>query len=680
MGYRSTSVGTETTNLPAGVQAGDLLIALICSNGTGYTYTMPSGWTALLNNASGIGIFTKTATASEPASYTMTHSPIGGSTELTIVAYSNTRGVEASAALWTIGALSIQAPRLSAAYGIETYVAAFGGAQGPTLAASGMTTEYNTYSEGTFDLIADKVLTATGNTPPASATYTTTNGAMCVAASLLLLPNIAPAAPTLTGPANSASLDATGGVIFGGIYNSLDASNQSAYALRIKVSGAGSYSYWNAATSALQSTIVWNAVTTTPGQPFTITLPATVVPNGSTYNWSMASQNAAPSLQGAFATDYTFTAEDGPTVTVDGPSGDVTSPTPTLTWTTTCASGSVQTYYRVVVYTAAQYSAAGFAPGEGANAWDSTKTPGPVGTVVTGALPNNTTCRAYVQATETGDVDSAWSYIQFPVAYDTPAAPTLTATPGVQASPSGVPYPGGGIYPQGVIDYPVVTLTINGHDNLLPADDASLEGGIGTWASAANATLARSSAWSADGTYSLAVTATTAATCTVQADPVTVTEGSTYTAWAVLRAAATARAVTLTLSWLNSSGTQLSTTTFTGTDSPSANLTLSGQAVAPTGAVTVRTELTITSPAASEVHYADQVGLFPGTVTAWTRGGLAGIGHAYVTYDLNGATATVATTKDGVLLPAPDQTVTVVDAEVIPGTSRSYSAYVTVDV
>jgi hypothetical protein len=113
----------------------------------------------------------------------------------------------------------------------------------------------------------------------------------------------APSAPTLTAPAASALGVTQASVTFTGTYNSTDSQNQNAYALRMKLSG-GAYQYWNGA--SWQGTISWNSVNTAPAGSWSVG-PITVgFAGGTTYSWSMASQEAGASLQGSFASDSSF--------------------------------------------------------------------------------------------------------------------------------------------------------------------------------------------------------------------------------------------------------------------------------------------------------------------------------------------------------------------------------------
>lgn len=71
----SSAVSVQNTTPPAGVASGDLMIAVVGQRGTGYPVvnSAPAGWTLVLNRddggTSGVSIYRKLATASEPASY-----------------------------------------------------------------------------------------------------------------------------------------------------------------------------------------------------------------------------------------------------------------------------------------------------------------------------------------------------------------------------------------------------------------------------------------------------------------------------------------------------------------------------------------------------------------------------------------------------------------------------------
>ncbi len=167
-----------------------------------------------------------------------------------------------------------------------------------------------------------------------------------------------PSAPTLTTPANATYAPLSGAETFDWNYNNTDGSTEAAYALRIKISGASSYSYWNASTAALQSSIVWNASTVE-----TATLSAGVLANGNTYNWSVASQSSY-GLQGPFASDFTLVGQAAPVVGQTGPTGTVSDAFAAVAWSPVFPSGAAETNYQIWVYSLATTQVPGFVVGQ----------------------------------------------------------------------------------------------------------------------------------------------------------------------------------------------------------------------------------------------------------------------------------------------------------------------------
>lgn len=267
------------------------------------------------------------------------------------------------------------------------------------------------------------------------------------AAVTVLLSNAsAPAAATLSSPANASYIDsAAAGAAFTSTYTSTDGANCNAYCLRIKASGAGSYSYWNAGTAALQSTPVWNPCSVTPGSTLTVTVPAGVLADGTTYNWSIANQEASGNLQGPFASDFTFVGNTAPSLAITGRTGSVTDTSqPTTSWTTTPAAGGAQTGWQVIWETGAY----GTAPGSGTVAAALSGTDNSQSAQVPTALTNGTTYRQFVQVTETGGQTSTWQHADMTLALTPPGTPTLTATAGTDP----------------VTGAPRVVLAVTGHD------------------------------------------------------------------------------------------------------------------------------------------------------------------------------------------------------------------------
>lgn len=284
-----------------------------------------------------------------------------------------------------------------------------------------------------------------------------------------------PLAPSLVSPVPGARLDSNAlGVTFDWTYNKgTDSGGQTAWALRIK-QDSGAYQYWNAGTSALQAGIIWNTSTAT-----ILTIAAAILADGHTYNWSVATQEGSFSLQGPFAPDQTFQAVALPTPVITGPTGFTTAPNPMVTWTETLGGGLFQTNFRVIIYSLAQTLAPGFAPGSVPNLADSglQTSAALFWGAPSNAIPNGTSCVAYLQIVETGGISSAWVSSAFTVNFGAPNNPDLSAVPSVDTA-SGCP---------------IIALSVQGQDNLLSAADASFVGTIGGWAEASGpATVASS--------------------------------------------------------------------------------------------------------------------------------------------------------------------------------------------
>lgn len=408
-----------------------------------------------------------------------------------------------------------------------------------------------------------------------------------------------PAAPTLSLPTNSGYADATAAITFSATYNSTDALAQNALAFRIKQSG-GSYSYW---TGSALGAITWVANTTAPGGTFSITLPANSVANGHVFNWSFASQEAGSNLQGAFASDNTFTAQAIPTVTVTAPTGTITATVPTTTFTPSFPSGAVQTDYQVIIESGAYTTV----PGSGTSAWNSGVVASTATSVTTGVtLANATTYRVFVQITETGGQVSAWAINTFTVAALLPAAPTITAVAATDA----------------VTGLPEVLLTVATQDNQLTANQSNLESNATTgWLAGLNTTLAASATWFQNGNFSLRLQATTAGAVAAETPTgtsgVPVTPGETVRAMAYFHSPTTARTCFVQIQFFNAAGTLLSgpasanvTSTTTG-NGTGAQAFMS--AVAPAGAAYMAIIVEGTGLSTSEFIYADCMFLGPGS-------------------------------------------------------------------
>ncbi len=545
-----------------------------------------------------------------------------------------------------------------------------------------------------------------------------------------------PSAPTLTAPANASTVDVAPGLTFSATYNPTDGGTQTSYAFRVKTS-TGAYNYWNASTSALQSTIVWNAVSTAPGASWSLALPAGVLTDGNIYNWSFASGEAASGQQGPFATDFTLISQAAPTVSVSAPSGSTTDAYPVVSWTAAMPSGAAQIGYQVII----ESGAFGLTPGAGTSVWNSgavSSTATSVGEPV--GLQSGVTYRVFVQVTETNNVASAWAYSTFTASFVPPAAPTFTAVAGTDP----------------VTGAPMATLTIQANDNELTTAQASFETSTTGWAAGANTLLAASNAWAQDGAYSLAMTADAAGSVSASTPTgtggVVCAPGQTVRAMASFHSPVTVRAATVAVTFYDSTGAVISTDTsasvnstltgngaqaFLTTTAPvnaaTMSLTLAGgglvapnatlstalvsgtaytslavtaltAAIAANAPVVVATagscqvftasaaaaigatSIAVTSLAANaaypvgstvdgEALYVDEVFVGPGSSATWSPGGFVGSSTVNFTFSDDGTNWFAVRNGTGVAIPA-NQQVSVIDYEGALGFTRQYQAQV----
>lgn len=359
----------------------------------------------------------------------------------------------------------------------------------------------------------------------------------------------APNAPTLTVPAPSSYVPSPS--LFSAIYNSNDASSTSARAMRLKLSGATSYSYFNASTNAFQSTVVWNSIAISPGSTGSFTVPAQA--NGYTYNWSMQDQEGILNYQGPFAADATVTAQASASLAINAPVGSITNTAaPSLSYSPLPAPGLQITGGRWLIYPLAITQEAGFSIDIGTNSiptgyvssvsWQSN--PLTVAMQPNVILNQNAPYVAYVAVTETGNSWSPTVASNFTIAMDAPALPLISV------SDSTDPTTG----------YPVLEINVTAQDNLLSTVDASFETGVGAWTSA-NATLGTTTAWAFDGLSSLSVECVSTGAITALSPQVSITPGDQYLFTATLHPISTAEPVDLIARWYTSGGTLISTTT-----------------------------------------------------------------------------------------------------------------------
>lgn len=167
--FRSIATTTNGTTVakPAGVQAGDFLLAALEYDASSLVITPPAGWTLVRDQLAAAGtpdawhalVYSHVATASEPASYTFA-SPAGVYVDVQVAAYTGATAVDTVASTTTTGT-SISAPSITTSRANEMLVVVFiDFAGGSWTTASGMTRRSNFDSNS----LQDQVRTTAGAT------------------------------------------------------------------------------------------------------------------------------------------------------------------------------------------------------------------------------------------------------------------------------------------------------------------------------------------------------------------------------------------------------------------------------------------------------------------------------------------------------------------------------------
>ncbi|MFC3382567.1 glycosyl hydrolase family 28-related protein [Couchioplanes azureus] len=179
--------------------------------------------------------------------------------------------------------------------------------------------------------------------------------------------------------------------------------------------------------------------------------------------------------------------------------------------------------------------------------------------------------------------------------------------------------------------------------NLMPADAATLENGLGGWTAASRTSVSRVTGAAAPGVgaASLALTTTGAGLIGATGPLVPVTAGQTYTAVASYQAQTTGRKARTGVQWLDASGVAIGTKAYSNNqytvDGTDRWITSSYTAQAPAGAAYARVLSAVDNAVVGEVHLMDRIGLVAGTATeAWTD--TEGTGpYDVVAYQVGGA-------------------------------------------
>jgi hypothetical protein len=462
-----------------------------------------------------------------------------------------------------------------------------------------------------------------------------------------------PAAPALSTPINGAYSDLAATPTFTWAADPNGA--QTAFAFRRKLSPSGSYEWWNASTVAWQGTEVFNT-----SAALSLTFPAAKWVNGSTYNWSVATQNAVG--VGPYASGLTVIAESVPTVTLTAPAATTVSSSFLVSWTLG-PSGEVQSKQSAIIYTAAQAAVSGFTPGVGPYFSGFTDFPSSATSASFNSIPAGSYLAA-VQVVSAGGQRSAWATRSFTVVFDAPAPTVIDAYYDATAGR--------------------MVLLVAGHDNLLDEQTADPEANLGSWSATGGGTIALNSDVAMDGLNSLGFTGNGGASPNISTGPVDVFEavdGQQLFVLGHIRPKTVARSAQLTIGFYDNGfafiSSQASTvvTEVAGAWTPVSLLVPS----VPTGTGVIHLSLSYTTVIPTgEVHYSAEFDIAPNESTgAWSRGGLAGRGSVVINYsDANGATGTL---RNGTLsLTSVSQYVLTYDYEAPLGQARTYTPTLTV--
>ncbi len=681
----ATTINVVVTK-PTGTATGNLLVAAVAGrNILGVTTSAPTGWSKLVKTTSArAGLFYKIATTAEPTSYTWHFSR--GTGPWYVAAVINclymTYSLKATNVLTSTVKYATTANSVSVTVTSTDTIFLLASADNATatpatkILPSGFVTQ-GSLKNGTQTLGVGVARSAT-STPQTLTIHTAgTLTRNIIAVGLYAIGP--PAAPTLLTPANGSYIKTTSGVTFDFKYNSPTSLKANAYALKVKYSTAASYQYYNATTSALQTTLKYNTTTLTPNATQSVALTHTLIPNNHTWNWSASFRQVTLTLTGPFATPFSFTAHAPPTVVVTAPTGTVTTGRPLVDWTATPGTGASITGYRIRLFTSTKYTAAGFTPGTSTATWDSGQIAGNPGTAKVGiTLVASKTYRAYVRVAETGTEYSAWAYSTFTTDYTVPAAPTVTATATTAAS-----------------GYPIIRLTIQCHANLLTATSASGISTVGQWVDTTDVTVATGSPAHTTGLTgpSTAIKLTASAAATVSARTKTgvtafahVVAGATYLIMGKFMAGTgTVRTCHIGYTFYKSTGASISSGTASVIKETLTSFTRSYTHVtAPTGAAYVSLKAVVASSASGQVHWVGDIAVIPGSGTVWSGGGDVGNTKLYITRSPGTVTTNPtnpktwyvrhASTLNRTTVPVT-QKVTIDDYECVPNTHYTYTAY-----
>jgi hypothetical protein len=223
-----------------------------------------------------------------------------------------------------------------------------------------------------------------------------------------------------------------------------------------------------------------------------------------------------------------------------------------------------------------------------------------------------------------------------------------------------------------------IAVTLQAFDNKVTENQSGVEYDTTGFEVETNCTISRSTSQAKSGSASLQLSASSAATMRARtlssklAMPVVV--GQAYKGMASFRTAVTARSCNVKIVWLDLNGTILSTSSGSNvTDSAAAWTAATVSATAPASAIYAYLVFEVVSPANAEIHYVDEIGLFPGSPTNWNRGGFVGVASFLVEASDDGGT-TWKTVARNLTPNTGDEKITFYDHSFVSATARTYRA------
>lgn len=320
-----------------------------------------------------------------------------------------------------------------------------------------------------------------------------------------------------------------------------------------------------------------------------------------------------------YSLSLVITYDEKPVVTLNQPSGAEVVARPPFDWEFSDPEGAPQEVFDARIYTQAMANNAMFDT-EDTDMWPPlyhqvVYGPGIHHDLVSGFGENGGAYRSFLRARTayiwTPGINyvnpatgaffaplSDWDTSDFTIAIAAPRAPKVTA---VYDSVS-----------HGIL------VTVQGLDNMMEYNDSSFETDVSGYVGGTNTTLASDATQFLHGNKSMKMTRNTSTGDATAISPlVPALEGNTYTAMAWFRANTTSRTCVVTLLFWNDLGGLVGAASnfHSLTDVNTGWRQSSTWGTAPAGTTQMSVQVAAIGAAATEAHFVDQVGIFPGTFT-----------------------------------------------------------------